>query len=80
MAIIGDGILGRQISQVELPLCDSPLSKREAIQLEANLMQLLRFLGAPGDWGYKTKLGQLTLDLLAVRHEIHKATLQEEAR
>ncbi|WP_213664277.1 hypothetical protein [Stutzerimonas stutzeri] len=50
----------------DLPLCISSLSDDEAIRLEAELLPLLRYLGSPGDWGYRTKLGRLT----GVLHEL----------
>lgn len=56
-----------------LPLCDSPLSRDEAIRLHENMMPLLRFLGSPGDWGYETKLGRLTIALSGLRAEVAKA-------
>ena len=56
-----------------LPLCASPLSRDEAVRLETNMMPLLRFLGSPGDWGYDTKLGRLTIALSGLRAEIAKA-------
>lgn len=59
-----------------LPLSSSPLSKEEVLRLEANLMPLLRYLGAPGDWGYETKLGRLTQVLHGLRSDIRKASLQ----
>lgn len=54
----------------DLPLCSSPLSRDEVIRLHENLMPLLRFLGSPGDWGYKTKLGRLTIVLGNLRAEV----------
>lgn len=56
-----------------LPLCASPLSRDEAVRLETNMMPLLRFLGSPGDWGYDTKLGRLTIALDGLRREVAKA-------
>lgn len=57
----------------DVPLCSSPLNSEEALQLEINLMPLLRYLGSPGDWGYKTKLGILTIFLRELRAEIRQA-------
>lgn len=57
----------------DMPLCGSPLSYDEAVRLEAELMLLLRYLGSPGDWGYETKLGQLTQVLHGLRAEIRQA-------
>lgn len=56
-----------------LPLCALPLSRDEAVRLETNLMPLLRYLGSPGDWGYETKLGRLTIALSGLRAEIARA-------
>ena len=66
----------------DAPLCSSPLSSTEALQLESNLMPLLRYLGSPGDWGYETKLGRLTILLLELRVEIRQAArlAAEESR
>lgn len=55
-----------------LPLCSSPLSMDEAIRLHENMMPLLRFLGSPGDWGYQTKLGRLTIALSVLRSDVEK--------
>ena len=57
----------------DMPLCASPLSMDEVIQLESNIMPLLRYLGSPGDWGYGTKLGRLTEVLHGLRSEIRQA-------
>ena len=56
-----------------LPLCASLLSRDEAVRLETNLMPLLRYLGSPGDWGYETKLGRLTIVLGNLRAEVARA-------
>lgn len=56
-----------------MPLCASPLSYDEAVRLEASLMPLLRYLAAPGDWGYGTKLGRLTEVLHGLRAGIRQA-------
>lgn len=45
----------------ELPLSDSALSFQEACTLKAHLDALKRFLNRPGDWGYDTQLGRLTI-------------------
>ncbi|HAR61751.1 MAG TPA: hypothetical protein DCS18_16380 [Alcanivorax sp.] len=44
-------------------LSSTPLTDREALELDMRLAGLSRFLGAPGDWGYGTKLGNFTLDV-----------------
>ena len=65
----------------DLPLCISSLSYDEAMRLEAELLPLLRYLGSPGDWGYRTKLGRLTEvlhDLVAETRQAGKqAAIQE---
>lgn len=43
------------------------LSASEASTLRLRIDDLLRFLGSPGDWGYGTKLGELTQILHAQR-------------
>ncbi len=55
------------------PLSSSPLSREEAARLLENLMPLLRYLGAPGDWGYKSRLGMLTQQLQELRSDIINA-------
>lgn len=52
------------------PLCISPLSESERARLLSLLDPLVRFLGAPGDWGYGTKLGDTTIRLIALKKEI----------
>lgn len=56
-----------------LPL--GTLRAREQIILLMRLDDLLKFLGAPGDWGYNTKLGMMTLRLIELRQQIAKAAL-----
>jgi hypothetical protein len=38
----------------------SPLTDRERVTLGMRMDDLLKFLGAPGDWGYGTAMGDLT--------------------
>lgn len=45
----------------ELPLADCALSFQEACTLKAHLDGLHRFLSRPGDWGFDTQLGRLTI-------------------
>jgi len=54
----------------EMPLVGSPLSEVEKARLLAHLEPLLRFLGAPGDWGYETKLGQMTIRLRELNNDL----------
>ena len=65
-------------SFADLPLCSSQLSAEERIRLDENLKPLLRFLGAPGDWGYETKLGRLTSVLDSLRREIWTSAVRLE--
>ena len=57
----------------EMPLSSSPLSMNEAIRIESEITTLLRYLGSPGDWGYKTKLGQFIEALYCLRTEVRIA-------
>lgn len=54
----------------EMPVADCPLSDLERGKMLAHLDPLLRYLGAPGDWGYESKLGQMTIRLNELRNEI----------
>lgn len=54
----------------EMPLVACPLSDVERDTLLAHLEPLLRYLGAPGDWGYETKLGRITIRLYELRNDI----------
>ncbi len=54
----------------DLPLCVSQLSFEEKIRLDENLKHLLAFLGSPGDWGYETQLGRLTVCLDEARRAL----------
>lgn len=56
-------------------LCTHPLDQAEKEMLLVRVDDLLRTLGSPGDWGYGTKLGDLTLHLLALRAEISAAKI-----
>ena len=61
----------------DLPLSSSPLSHDEAVKIETLLDPLLRYLGSPGDWGYETKLGLMTLELKRLRSEIRSQASNE---
>ena len=56
----------------ELP--DNHTSQKDRERLLMRIDDLLRLLGAPGDWGYDTKLGELTQILFVQR----TALLSEE--
>ena len=51
----------------ELPLADSELSFQEACTLKTHLDGLSRFLNKPGDWGYESQLGRLTIAINNVK-------------
>jgi hypothetical protein len=44
--------------------CVSPLSEKERATLDMRMGDLLKFLGSPGDWGYGTAMGDLTVYLI----------------
>ncbi|WP_418648856.1 hypothetical protein ACNQFN_11350 [Thauera butanivorans] len=62
----------------DLPLCSSALTAEERIRLDENLKSLLSFLGSPGDWGYDTQLGRLTILLDGLRRDIWTSDVQPE--
>lgn len=47
----------------ELLLAESQLSYQHAVALKARVDDLKRFLACPGDWGYDSMLGRLTIAL-----------------
>lgn len=54
----------------ECPLAECELSQAERARWLAVLDQLLRYAGSPGDWGYESKLGRLTLVARDLRRDI----------
>lgn len=62
----------------DLPLCSSALTAEERIRLDENLKPLQRFLNSPGDWGYDTQLGRLTILLDGLRRDIWTTATQED--
>ena len=62
----------------DMPLVAHPLNERERTTLVMRLDDLLKFLGAPGDWGYETKLGVMTQQLIALRRDIAKSPVGGE--
>lgn len=46
------------------------LRPNERATLELRLNDLLKFLNAPGDWGYGTPMADLTLYLLQFRQKL----------
>lgn len=53
-----------------LPLAECPLSPDERARWIEALNALLKYAGAPGDWGYSSQLGILTKHLHRVRSEL----------
>lgn len=51
----------------ELPLAASALTFQEACTLKAHVDGLHRFLSRPGDWGFDTQLGRLTIAVKTVQ-------------
>ncbi|MFU2053321.1 hypothetical protein [Bordetella hinzii] len=54
----------------ERPLAECELSSEERTRWLAVLDQLLKYAGSPGDWGYESKLGRLTLVARDLRRDI----------
>lgn len=54
------------------PLCCSPLDLPEKLRLAEAMAPLIQFLGAPGDWGYGTRLADLTIYLKQLRHDLEQ--------
>lgn len=54
----------------ECPLAECELSPEERARWLAVLDQLLKYAGSPGDWGYESKLGRLTLVARDLRRDI----------
>ncbi len=57
--------------RVERPMND--MRPNERATLEVRLNDLLRFLNAPGDWGYHTPMADLTLYLLRFRQKLQQS-------
>lgn len=49
------------MADAKKPLCTHPLTEIERAILTVRLDDLGKFLSAPGDWGYGTRLGDLTV-------------------
>ena len=54
-------------------LAATPLTDREVLELDMRLAGLARFLGAPGDWGYGTKLGTFSLDVIRLLADLRSS-------
>jgi len=52
------------------PLSECPLDSQEKSNWLARIDKLLDYAGSPGDWGYKTKLGELVIKLKEIRQDI----------
>ena len=61
------------MNYASMPLAAHPLNEADKARLLLRIDDLLKFLGAPGDWGYSSKLGTITVHLLALRKEIMEA-------
>lgn len=59
-------------SYYDLPLCEGDLSADHKARLDELLKNLTAFLNSPGDWGYDTKLGNMTTLLKQLRAEVSK--------
>lgn len=53
------------------PLSSCPLDKNEKAKWLSKIDNILEYAGSPGDWGYKTKLGELVIKLKEIRQEIN---------
>lgn len=45
---------------------------KDLIRLETLMEPLARYLGSPGDWGYETVLGDLTIKLKDALYQVRK--------
>lgn len=61
----------------ELPMATCQLSIEERARWINVLDPLLKYAGSPGDWGYESKLGLLTMRLLEVRRELVRDDCKE---
>lgn len=61
----------------DIPLCASGLSPDEKQRLLGLLTALAGFLGAPGDWGYGTRLSRFTWATLDICAAVRSAPTTE---
>lgn len=54
----------------ECPLAACELSPEERARWLAVLDPLIKYAGSPGDWGYESKLGRLTMVASDLRRDI----------
>ncbi|MCD7099085.1 hypothetical protein [Stenotrophomonas sp. MMGLT7] len=59
-------------------LCTSPLTAIEQARLLGLLDALTGYLGAPGNWGYGTRLGKFAGDALDVRRAVATVHVEED--
>lgn len=57
-------------------LRSNELSYIERDRLLAHIDPLLAYLGAPGDWGYGTVLGQFAIELREIQHAVRTAAIK----
>ena len=55
---------------LEKPLSTCALSIERRAEILRLIYPLIRYLGYPGDWGYESYLGQLTIQLNTLRRRI----------
>jgi len=65
-------LIAREQEDAQVSLVNE-LKVHERAKLEVRLDDLLRFLNAPGDWGYGTPMADLTLYLLKFRELLNRA-------
>lgn len=60
-------------------LCASALSPVEQARLLGLLDSLAGYLRSPGDWGYGTTLGNLTISVLNAREAVRAAPVESRS-
>lgn len=61
-------------------LCRTPLNEIERARLLGLLQALAAYLGAPGDWGYGTRLSAYTQQTLEMCAAVRNADVPKEQR
>jgi len=61
-----------QPTESKKPLSRAQLSMSEKLRLAESMAPLISFLGAPGDWGYGSRLADLTIELKQIRNELEQ--------
>jgi hypothetical protein len=54
----------------EKKLSECQLDSNERAQWLSRIDRVLEYAGSPGDWGYKTELGELTIKLIEIRQKL----------